>query len=536
MPICPFDSRWLGMALGLYWTVAAKAAVVLLASGDSETLARAVATAQAGDTLQLPPGTWEWRESVRLKSGLRLLGAGQDQTIIHWSGEKAAPFITLRDCEEVEIARLTLDGRERPLGQDGIRGGNCRRVFLHHLTIRNLAKGPSAFVHGIMFSGRNPTMEEGVTDSRISECVLENIGVGAEFGGGIRMAWGSARNTVERNVVRRTGRGGIFGDHSSDLVIRSNNVTGSGGEGLGIEIWGGCPRSLIEDNVIDHWLSVDQGNRTAVRRNIVGADDGTLKGYGIEIIASDVIVTDNVVRRGAAIGLSVSNKPRKNNVFWGYNRVSDCAQWGAQWQGESGGIARHYFYRCDFERTIRGDPRARYPEASGHGFRFNGDTRDIVFESCAFRDNGGFGVQFGGANVDAITFFRCGFTNNRLGPMTGVNPARRVEFVHCAVQDPEARQLPATTRFSTPSPQADFRFPPIIRAGQPARFECASLPASSPIVERLWDFNHGIAEIESHPRHTYEQPGRYRVTLVVWDAAGRGSRIEKVVEVLSAQP
>ena len=69
---------------------------------------------------------------------------------------------------------------------------------------------------------------------------------------------GLGANQVLGNVIRNTGRGGIFGAQSTDLVIRHNRVTGSGGPGLGIEIWGGCPRSLIEDNTVDHWISVDK--------------------------------------------------------------------------------------------------------------------------------------------------------------------------------------------------------------------------------------------------------------------------------------
>jgi parallel beta-helix repeat protein len=359
--------------------------------------------------------------------------------------------------------------------------------------------------------------------------------VGAEFGGGIRMAWGSVRNRVERNVIHSTGRGGIFGDHSAELIIRENQVSGSGGEGLGIEIWGGCPRSLIEDNVIDHWLSVDQGTQSAVRRNVIGTEDGTLKGYGIEIIARDVVVTDNVVNRGAAIGLSVSNKPKKNNVFWGYNRIGDAAQWGAQWQGEDGGIADHYFYRCEFERTIRGDPRARYPQASGHGFRFNGHTRAVVFEECAFRDNGGYGIQFGGPEVDFISFVRCEFTHNRQGLVTGFSPAKTVEFTDCKTGGDQTGTWPAAKQFSASVPVADFRMAQAIHAGEAAQFECASKAGVGEIVERLWDFNHGIPEVTANPRHTFDRTGKYRVTLIVWDAAGRGARSEKTIEVLPAK-
>jgi parallel beta-helix repeat protein len=375
-------------------------------------------------------------------------------------------------------------------------------------------------------------MERGVTDSRIEDCLLENIGVGAEYGGGIRMAWGSNRNRVERNIVKTTGRGGIFGDHSSDLIIRHNQVSGSGGEGLGLEVWGGCPRSLIEDNAVDHWLSVDRGERTAVRRNTVGTDDGSLKGYGIEIIASNVVVTDNVVKRGALIGLSVSNVPPKNNVFWGYNSVSDCLEWGAQFQGETGGIAHHYFYRCEFQRTVRGDSRATYPEASGHGFRFNGMTRHLMFEECAFRDNDGFGIQTCGEGVDALNFVRCSFNDNREGVAVGFEPHQRVDFRDCLIRDGGRSGIPPTAALTTALPTADFECPENPRVGQPIPFTCLSQPGTGMIVERLWDFQHGVAETEPRPQHTFDASGDYRVTLIVWDRGGQGARREKTIQVL----
>ena len=501
---------------------------------DSASIAAAIQQAAPGDTIRLPAGKFEITEPIQVKSGVKLVGAGQDKTCIVYGGTKPISMMRIADCQDVEVAHLTLDGQDNPLVRDGMTGGNSRHLFIHHVTFCNLGKDSTSFSHGIIFSGHNPTMEGGVTDSIISDCRFQRSGLKAKYGGGIRLAWGSGYNRVERNVIHDTGRGGIFGDHSSDLVIRHNQVSGSGGEGLGIEIWGGCPRSLIEDNLVDHWISVDQGNQTAVRRNVVGTDDGTLKGYGIEIIASDIVVTDNVVNRGASIGLSVSNKPKKNNVFWGYNRIRDCAQWGAQLQGETGGIAHHYFYRCDFEQTIRGDPRARYPQASGHGFRFNGFSREVVFEACAFRDNGGYGVQFGGQGVDAMTFLDCVFSNNQQGMVTGLSPDKTIQFKETAV-DGKVGQFPPTKAFSSPPPVADFRMPPMICAGVTAEFACGSKSGAGDIVERLWDFNHGIAEVAANPCHTFDRPGKYRVTLIVWDNAGRGARAEKVIEVVSGK-
>ncbi len=293
---------------------------------DSTSIASALKRSRSGDIIHLPEGDYRLSEPLRPKSGVRIIGADQDKTRLTYAGDKPAALVQIENCEDCELADFTLDGRSNPLVHQGIGGGKSRRLWLHHLTIRNL-KAKTWGPHAILFSGVNPTMMDGVTDSRITDCLIENIGLDAEYGGGIRLAWGCVRNQVLNNTIRNTGRGGIFGDHSPELIIRGNRVTGSGGEGLGIEIWGGCPRSIIEDNNIDHWLSVDQGHQSALRRNHIGAEDGSLKFLGIEIIARDIVVTDNVVARGAHIGLSVSNTPAKRNVYWGYNTIRDCAQW-----------------------------------------------------------------------------------------------------------------------------------------------------------------------------------------------------------------
>jgi len=34
----------------------------------------------------------------------------------------------------------------------------------------------------------------------------------------------------------------------------------------------------------------------------------------------------------------------------------------------------------------------------------------------------------------------------------------------------------------------------------------------------------GIPEVTHAPKHTFEKPGKHRVTLIVWDAAGRGGQ------------
>ncbi len=507
------------------------AGAVIEPSGfDSEAIEKALEQSETGDTIQLHEGVYRLNKAISVPSQRKLIGAGQAKTRLLFEGKKAGVLVSLNSCEDVELAHLTLDGENNPLVHQGIGGRNARRLWLHHLTIRNL-KAKTWGPHGILFSGRNPTMEHGVTDSRISDCLIENVGLDAKYGGGIRLAWGSMRNRVEDNVIRNTGRGGIYGDHSAELVIRRNRVSGSGGTGLGIELWGGCPRSLIEDNTVDHWISVDHGNQSAVRRNTIGTDDGTLKGYGIEIIARDVIVTDNVVTRGAKIGLSVSNKSVKDNVYWGYNTISDCVQWGAQLQGEKGGGARHYFYECVFEDTVRGDPRARYPRDSGHGFRINGNCQSLVFDHCEFRNNGGLGFQPGGVNVDRLAFVDCVFKGNGSAAVSRPHESTRMSFLRCQVSQNRSDQLPAFKAFSPTMPNAAFEVMNKLEAGKPIRFRCTSTAQTGDIVERLWDFGEGIPGLTDAPTHTFEKPGEYRVTLAVWDSEGHGARIEKTINV-----
>ena len=266
---------------------------------------------------------------------------------------------------------------------------------------------------------------------------------------------------------------------------------------------------------------------------MIGTDDGTWKGYGLEILARDMVVTDNVVNRGSHIGLSVSIKAVKNNVFWGYNTIRDCIQWGVQLQGETGGIARHYFYRCTFSNTIRGARRATYPDDSGHGFRTNGNCRELVCEECTFAKNGGYGIQLGGEEVDSITFLRSSIERN--GP---AGDDRAFSIHGSGIRRLQSRREPGR--------QVD-RGQAISGAGTHGRLPLAGChsgwqrgrgssayqkPAAGEIVERLWDFSDGIPETTSAPEHIFEWPGSYRVTLIVWDRAGRGGRAEKTIRVL----
>jgi len=507
---------------------AAHAATIAVDGLDSTAIQAALDQAQPGDTVRLAAGEYVITDALKPKSGTLLLGAGQEQTVLRFASETSAQTILLSGVEDVEVAHLAIEGDSNPRAAQGVFATSSQRLNLHHLTIRNFVKSDAFGPMGIHFNGTNPTREGGVSDSVIADCTVENIGVDASFGCGIRLSWGSSRNQVLRCTIRDTGRGGIFGDNGSNgLIIRDNVVSGSHGEMLGIEVWGGCDRCVIEDNTVDHWLSIGGCDWCSARRNVVSAKDGTYAFIGIEVIGSFCIVTDNVVDDGQLIGISVSNTNRKDYVYYANNTVRRCSQWGAQFQGESTGIARQYLYRCRFVDQTVGEGRVWFPGDEGHGFRVNGNTTSMVFEECEFSDNGRHGLQFVGAGIDALSFLRCTLSGNQGLAAGGVGEYSALEWIDCTVEGNGSDDLPPAKPFPEAAPVAAFEAPATAKVGEEVAFRCAT-----PDVETaMWDFGDGIPVVGNEVTHTYDQPGEYQVALIVWAQSGRGSRAARTVVV-----
>lgn len=512
--------------------IAGNASIVVVSDTDQTAIKAAIAQSQPGDTVRLPAGIYTITEAIKPRSKTKLLGTGQEKTHLRFAGDKPAVMVDLGGCEEVEVANLTLDGDNNPNAYQGIAAGDARRLKVHHVTMRDLVKSKSFGPHGVLFSGINPTKEKGVTDSEVSDCTFENIGVDSAWGAGIRLAWGSSRNRLLRNTICNTGRGGILTDNgSTDLLIQGNTITSSGGEGLGIEVWGGCDRSVIEDNRIDHWLSIGGCDHCAVRRNVISDKSGVVKFIGIEGVGNHCVVTDNEIDDGQQIGLSVSGAMPKNYFFWGYNTVRSCIQWGAQFQGEKEGIAYHYLYRCKFLGATVGRGKPGYPGYEGHGFRTNGNAHHLTFEDCEFSDNGRYGVQLGGAGVDFLSFVRCSIKANKGAAVADIGPYTALEWKDCIAEDNGHDLLPPAKPFLNPSPTASFTVSTKARAGKPVTFTNTSKAANGSVAAVIWDFNDGPPATDPSATHTYTRPGEYRVTLIVWDEVGRGARCETKVKV-----
>lgn len=515
---------------------AACADTIPVSGNDSAAVAAAVAKSRAGDTVLLPVGEVRITEAVTPKSGTNLAGQGEGKTILRSAVTKPSAIIDLSHCRDVRVSALTLEADNNLLTGPGIFARDASRLRIEHVTIRDVAKSGTPL--GIHFVGDGGSKAHGVTDSTIADCTIENMAPDAEWGGGIRLSWGSSRNRILRNTIRNTGRGGIFADNgSTDLIIRGNTVSGSHGEGLGLEIWGDCDRCVLEDNRLDHWLSISGCVRCAARRNVIGDHSGEVKFIALEVIGCDEIITDNSIDGGAQIGISVSNNAPKDRILWGFDHVAHCVQWGAQLQGDKTGLSNQYFYRCLFANNGDAPGKPMYPGDAGHGFRINENARNVVWDACEFRDNRGLGVQVNGGDAspaDNLRFERCRFVGNKRVAAAIWPGYTRLSWQGCVVKGNAGNALPPARGASSPSRRVRIDRPAVVRAGMAATFAARPVGTTAADVSYLWDLDDGVPGVASTITHVFAHPGRYRVTLLTWDKQGNATHDEQTIAVLPA--
>jgi len=503
---------------------------------DSAAINSAIQSAEPGDTVTLPAGTMVLHNSIVLKTGVKLIGAGRDKTVLRFAGTRLTSLINLGSSSTVELTGFTLDGNRSAKAGQGIAAGKGSGHRLHGLRIRNLA-GENVFgPHGIYFSAD-------VTDSRISDNEFIDIGPQSKTAAAIRIDWRSNRNQVLRNTIRNTGRGAILAKASTNLVIRENVVSGSGKatEGVGIELAAGCDRSLVEDNQLDHWLSMAGVSFSAVRRNTVGVRAGSLKYCGIHLgPGSDVVLTDNVADGGAQIGLSISGKTAKQRAFWARNRVRNAETWGMQIQGEEGGAHMMYFFDNTVEQTRRGGSSLfpNYPD--GHGVRLNGNCLNIVLDRNRIVNNGGTGIQINGPNVDQIII---------VGNTITGNGGRSVTVDYGSSEEYHGRDLLweenlvsgnaggdlalESVGFDRPRAEVRIDAPQRVEAGRPVSFRFQFVDPLRRVANVLWDLGESLPSTDLAPTRTFRKPGTYRVCLIVWNYGGRAVLAQHVLTVVA---
>ena len=502
-------------------------------SGDDlAAIQNTVNAASAGETVYFPGGTYRISGAIIVtKSAVRLEGTNTNGSVLLYVGGALSEMIGIGGVANVVVSHLTLDGNGSAAVKDGILAGGGSGHRFQNLVIRNFGNSPEG-PRGIRF-------DPDVTDSTIVSNRIENIGTGSAWGAGIRLSWRSSRNRVTDNVISNTGRGGIFcNDQSTDNVICRNVVAGSGGARLGIEVWGACHRALIEDNRIDHWLSLDGSDFCAVRRNTVSDKSGLYAWAGLEGITRNSVFTDNIVDGGAQVGISQSNWPTKEYILWARNTIKASAMFGLLLGGADGPCQYQYFYRNTFLSSIGTQPPAQY-SGTGDGMRFDQNCYFISFETNEISSNYHDGVwpMWARENLNYFSFTGNTIQNNGNGGVWD-GFGNDLEWEDNIISGNHGGgadwNVQLTSRgFANQKPVAAFDCPEVVLPGATVSFSNTSWDADGTISRALWDFGDGLPSTNVHPEHVYANTGRYVVSLVVWDDGGRGALATRSVAVVT---
>jgi hypothetical protein len=325
------------------------------------------------------------------------------------------------------------------------------------------------------------------------------------------------------------------------MVVRSNVISGtglcppstSGSATLGIEEWGACHEALVEDNTLDHWLSISGSSYAAVRRNTVAYPTGPVIGYiGLEMVyGTNCLFTDNLVNGGQQIGISISGGPN-TYLYWCSNTIEHMMSWAVQDQGPCYG---HYFYGNQFLYT-QSSTNSLYPTDAGSGFRINANCTNITLESNLIQSNAAAAIEFLEPLLQ-LSFVGNTITSNSAVENYSAPDTLDLLWTNNVVSNNRNNVVPLSRGFTAdPMPIAAFTAPSTVSVGQPISFTNLSTAPGSAIANNLWDLGAGIPLTVSNPGYTYTMPGVYRVSLLVWNTQGRCARAQAFVNVTVPPP
>lgn len=541
---------------------------------DRDAIQDAINAASPGDQIILPAGTFHTRFALLPQGGTSIIGAGRDSTTLEYIGAAAqSPSASLIRLEgssrnNVEVAGLTLDGFGALSGGgdaralQGIYASGTTGHVLRDLRIRDIINVEESFSNssGIATGIR---YVNGVTNTRIENNEIINIGIDDIRATAIR-GNNSGGHIVAGNTIDTIGRTGIHFASSPDLVIQRNTINNTGlysgpelerfaGDGLGIEVFGGSDRSIVEDNTMDRWLSIANTSFTAVRRNTIVSplNLNERETAGLELAGgTDNIFTDNVVgkRHGQSLLMVAGEETDVERVFVGRNTFNEGDGRAAQLHDGSGRIRQVYFFNNDFTDSQGLDT----PSFINAGIRLlsngSGESRplnergiqDVVFESNRITGNSGHGFrafdQLGNDSLDELTFLGNTVTGNAGDAFNGDRTFNNVEFdaFNLVENNDGSEAVPSSNGFSgNLSPTASILAPTVVRIGDTIDFDFGYQDDSGPSPgDLLWDFDKGLPVLEPTPSVVFDRLGLHTVTLITWDTTGRASRNRILLSVI----
>lgn len=177
----------------------------------------------------------------------------------------------------------------------GIAGRRCSKVQFLENNITG-GKGPGIYMSDSIGTKKKLT----ISDNSVSCCQ----------GGGIwfrKIPHGSA---LERNIIMKAEKDGIYGQSSSDVSVKDNTVTGNNGKGI---LVGSCISAKISDNTVTRNQSDGIQTFSKCNNGIISDNYcGTNKGKGIQILdTTGVVACGNLIRKNKSYGFTCKNSSIK---------------------------------------------------------------------------------------------------------------------------------------------------------------------------------------------------------------------------------
>lgn len=252
--------------------VAAEEIIVTQGSGSIQS---AIDRSKSGDIVKINPGTY--RETVKLKSGLRLRGAGREQVKIEYPDGNP---IRAKNVKNVEIQGVSIvSGGRKPFAAvilervDGITFKGCRVTgsFLSGIELKHSA---NIAIEDCIISGNtqtgilvNDSKDIRIIKNQIEENNLQGI-----------VLEGSTGIVISGNKILQNKAAGIFVYKDSTVTINENLIRGNRLSGVEIQNSEGevVNNTIIENRMTAVRFSENARGRTA--NNIIAYND-----FGIAI-------------------------------------------------------------------------------------------------------------------------------------------------------------------------------------------------------------------------------------------------------------
>ena len=305
---------------------------------QSSMLARAIKYAcekKEVDCVYVPEGTYQFTQSIWLKAGVSLIGAGPGKTVFIGKNLKSYLLRAKRvDFGDAMIANMTVSNLERALiitnsrnlsfknvefkggmvrfeksenitfegnifndnlGKGGYAGSGCKNIRIVKNTFNSIENG------SINLSGHQNSY---VANNHITASKLIDSGYA-----GIRLPNGARNNVVENNFIQNHGRGLFILSSSENNIVRNNTVKSTMYQGVLIQ----SSNNLLEKNTI-----IDAGMEAIYVTDANAENSPTPSVANGNRILGNIICDTKSFRPSRFIGLKIGSR---ENLIKG-NRVS----------------------------------------------------------------------------------------------------------------------------------------------------------------------------------------------------------------------